>query len=77
MNASVLLNQAIPALNDIKQIDLLKVRAAIGQTGNDAGVYMTSSYYVPWTGYAYTYLPIGGVSAVTEYHRLPNTDLKP
>ena len=77
VNASVLLNQAIPALNNIKQIDLLKVRAAIGQTGNDAGVYMTSSYYVPWTGYAYTYLPIGGVSALTEYNRLPNTDLKP
>ena len=77
VNASVLLNQAIPALKEIKQIDLLKVRAAIGQTGNDAGVYMTSSYYIPWNSYYYTYLPINGVSGLTEYNRLPNTDLKP
>ena len=77
VNASVLLNQAIPALKEIKDINLLKVRAAIGQTGNDANVYMTSSYYVPWTDYGYTYLPIGGVSALTEFNRLPNTDLKP
>jgi len=76
VNASVLLNEAIPAIKNLKEINLLKVRAAIGQTGNDAGVYMTSSHYQPWKSY-YTYLPIGGVSGLTEYNRLPNTDLKP
>ena len=75
-NVSVLLNQAIPALKNVKQIDLLKVRAAIGQTGNDANVYMTNSYYVP-AQYYYTYLPISGVSGLTEYNRLPNKSLKP
>ena len=76
INASVLLNEAIPAIKDIKEINLLKVRAAVGQTGNDADVYMTTSYFTPWKSY-YTYLPIGGVSGLTEYNRLPNTDLKP
>ena len=76
-NASVLLNEAIPALKNIKAIDMLKVRAAVGQTGNDAGVYMTTSYYRPWNTSYYTYLPIGGVSGLTEFNRLPNTDLKP
>ena len=75
-NVSVLLNDALPALKDVEAIDLLKVRAAIGQTGNDAGLYMTTSYYVPWE-YGYTYLPINGMSGLTEYNRLPNTDLKP
>lgn len=75
-NVSVLLNQAIPALKNVKQIDLLKVRAAIGQTGNDADVYMTNSYYRPFQ-YYYTYLPISGVSGLTEYNRLPNKSLKP
>lgn len=75
-NLAVLLNEAIPALKRVTAIDLLKVRAALGQTGNDAGVYMTNSYYTPWKSY-YTYLPIGGASGLTEYNRLPNTDLKP
>ncbi len=75
-NVSVLLKQAIPALKNIKQIHLLKVRAAIGQTGNDADVYMTNSYYRPFQSY-YTYLPISGVLGLTEYNRLPNTNLKP
>jgi TonB-linked SusC/RagA family outer membrane protein len=75
-NVSLLLNEAIPALKKIENIDLLKIRAAIGQTGNDAGTYMTNSYYTPWSSY-YTYLPINGVSGLTEYNRLPNTNLKP
>ncbi len=75
-NVSVLLNQAIPALKKVKEIDLLKVRAAVGQTGNDANVYMTNSYYVP-AQFSYTYLPIAGASGLTEYNRLPNTSLKP
>lgn len=75
-NVSVLLNQALPSLKQIKQIDLLKVRAAVGQTGNDAGTYMTNSYYTP-ASYYYTYLPLNGVSGLTEYNRLPSTNLKP
>lgn len=75
-NLSVLLNQAIPALKAVKEIDLLKVRAAVGQTGNDADVYMTNSYYLPYQSY-YTYLPISGALGLTQSNRLPSTDLKP
>ena len=75
VSASVLLNKAIKAL-DKPGIDLLKVRASIGQTGNDAGVYMTSSYFTPWK-IGYTYLPINGASGLTEYNRKPSKDLKP
>ena len=75
-NVSVLLNQALPCLKEVKAIDLLKIRAAIGQTGNDANVYMTNSYYIP-AQYYDTYLPISGISGLTEYNRLPNTNLKP
>lgn len=77
VSASVLLNRAIKPLQEASWLDLLKVRASIGQTGNDAGVYMTSAYFIPYSGYYYTYLPINGASGLTEYNRKPSSDLKP
>ncbi|GHV51063.1 SusC/RagA family TonB-linked outer membrane protein [Bacteroidia bacterium] len=77
-NISILLTELFPTLKE-KEVDFLKVRAAIGQTGNDALVYRTSSYFVPLTSstFYYTRLPIGGVSGLSEYNRLPSQILKP
>lgn len=74
-NVSVLLNNMIPALKDAK-FDLLKVRVAAGQTGNDAAVYMTYGTFRP-TQVGYTYLPIAGAAGLTEYNTKPSTTLKP
>lgn len=79
-NVSLILTELLPSLKDSK-IDFLKVRTAIGQTGNDAGVYRTSSWFQPVAGsnstYYYTWLPINGVLGLTEYNRLPSQNLKP
>ena len=74
-NVSLLLNNMIPSLKDAK-FDLLKVRLAVGQTGNDAGVYMTYGTFRP-TQVGYTYLPIAGAAGLTEYNTKPSTTLKP
>lgn len=79
-NVSLILTELLPSLKDSK-IDFLKVRTAIGQTGNDAGVYRTSSWFQPVAGsnstYYYTWLPINGVLGLTENNRLPSQNLKP
>jgi TonB-linked SusC/RagA family outer membrane protein len=77
-NLSLILTELIPTLKDNK-VNFLKVRAAVGQTGNDAGVYRTSTWFTPLTSstFYYTRLPIGGVSGLSENNRLPNTALKP
>lgn len=79
-NLSFVLTELFPALKNSK-IDFLKLRAAIGQTGNDAEVYRTSSWFEPVTGsnstYNYTWLPINGILGLTEYNRLPSQSLKP
>lgn len=79
VNTSLILTEIFPTLKD-NQVDFLKVRAAIGQTGNDAGVYRTSSYFVPTQAPGYSgslYTPLNGAAGLTEFNRLPNTDLKP
>ncbi len=80
VNASLILTELIPTLRDYK-VDFLKVRAAIGQTGNDADVYKTTSWYTIVDPSIYTYnytkLPIGGVSGLTQNNVLPNQNLKP
>lgn len=83
VNASLILSELLP-LKDYK-VDFLKVRAAVGQTGNDATVYRTSSWYrvadfgvSGATGYNYyTSLPFGGVLGMTSNSTLPSTNLKP
>lgn len=79
VNTSLILTELFPALKN-NLIDFLKIRAAIGQTGNDAGVYRTSGYYVPtqigmYSGSLYT--PLNGVAGLTESNTLPNNQLKP
>ncbi|EGK00880.1 MULTISPECIES: SusC/RagA family TonB-linked outer membrane protein [Dysgonomonas] len=77
-NVSLILTELLPTLKNSK-VDFLKIRAALGQTGNDTDVYRTSSWYTPLTSstFYYTRLPIGGVSGLSENNRLPNSDLKP
>lgn len=75
VNTSVIFTELFPSLREYK-INFLKVRAAIGQTGNDADVYKTTSWYNPvYT--AYTKLPIGGVSGLTISNTVPSSSLKP
>ncbi len=79
-NISFLLTELMPELK-ASNVDFLKLRAAIGQTGNDANVYRTKGWYNTLTNsnstYYYTWLPIGGVSGLTLHNRLASTDLKP
>ena len=74
-NVSILLNNLIPALKEAN-FDLLKVRVAAGQTGNDAGVYMTYGTFRP-AQFGYSYLPIAGAAGLTEYNTRPSTTLRP
>lgn len=81
VNASLIVSELFPALKENK-VDFLKVRAAVGQTGNDADVYKTSSWFVPVSpddisSSLYTKLPLGGVSGLSENNTLPNMKLKP
>lgn len=77
-NVSLIVSELFPVLKDNK-VDFLKIRAALGQTGNDADVYRTSTWFTPLTSstFYYTRLPIGGVSGLSENNRLPNLNLKP
>lgn len=79
VNTSLLLTDMF---KDLKSdwLTFLKVRGAWGKTGNDAPVYRTSSYFVPTQiglGFGNVFLPIDGVMGMTEFNRLPNTNLKP
>lgn len=83
VNASLLITELFPTLKDSK-VDFLKVRAAVGQTGNDASVYRTSTWYriadFGSTSSSYNYyttLPFGGVLGMTSSNTIPSTDLKP
>ncbi|MEG1008117.1 MAG: TonB-dependent receptor, partial [Bacteroides sp.] len=83
VNASVILSELFPKLKENK-VDFLKVRAAIGQTGNDADVYKTSDWYrlASFAGTAagynyYTALPFGGVLGMTSNNTVGSKILKP
>lgn len=61
-------------------LNFLKIRAAWGQTGNDAPIYRTASYFEPTQislGFGDLYLPMNGTLGLTEYNRLPSTTLRP
>ncbi|WP_042371195.1 SusC/RagA family TonB-linked outer membrane protein [Bacteroides neonati] len=82
-NASVILSELFPKLKENK-VDFLKIRAAIGQTGNDADVYKTSDWYrmANFAGTAssynyYTSLPFGGVLGMTSNNTVGSKTLKP
>ncbi len=80
VNTSVILTDAVPSLKENKILDYLKLRAAWGQTGNDASQYMTSSIITPTQvglGSGSLYTPIAGVLGLTEGNRAANQALRP
>ena len=79
VNGSVILTDAIPSLKN-NAISFLKLRVGVGQTGNDAPVYYTNSKFLPTQiglGFGNLYLPLNGVSGLTESNTIYNKDLKP
>ncbi|NDP21790.1 MAG: SusC/RagA family TonB-linked outer membrane protein [Paludibacter sp.] len=79
VNATAILTDAIPAMkSDV--LNMLKLRAAWGMTGNDANTYLTSSVYLPTQvnlGMGSVYTPIVGVLGLTESNRAANNALRP
>ncbi|MCQ2148034.1 MAG: SusC/RagA family TonB-linked outer membrane protein, partial [Bacteroidales bacterium] len=78
-NASVILTDLFPSIkNDV--ISFLKLRGGYGKTGNDAGVYLTSSYYyLADAGAAFGSLtfPLNSYVGLAQSSRQPATTLKP
>lgn len=79
INGSVVLTDAIKSIkNDV--LSYLKIRGGVGQTGNDAPVYYTYNKFVPTQiglGFGSLYMPINGVSGLTESNTLGSLNLKP
>ncbi|UKJ07695.1 SusC/RagA family TonB-linked outer membrane protein [Solitalea lacus] len=79
INSSVIVTEMFKELQS-EQLNFLKVRAAWGQTGNDADVYRTNNRYDPTQiaiGFGNLYLPLGGVAGLTEFNTLGNQNLRP
>jgi TonB-linked SusC/RagA family outer membrane protein len=78
-NASVILTDAVKSLKS-ETLNFLKLRAGLGQTGNDASYYLTNNKFVPTQivlGFGNLYMPLSGVSGLTESNTLGNQNLKP
>ena len=78
-NASVILTDAVKSLKS-ETLNFLKLRAGLGQTGNDASYYLTNNKFVPsqiLLGFGSLYMPLSGVSGLTESNTLGNQNLKP
>ncbi|MGV3509055.1 MAG: SusC/RagA family TonB-linked outer membrane protein [Sphingobacteriaceae bacterium] len=79
VNSSLVLTDMFSNLKNDK-ISLLKLRAAWGQTGNDAPVYRVNGGFTPSQinlGFGSLYLPLNGVAGLSESNRLGNSNLKP
>lgn len=80
INTSLILTELFPELREYK-VDFLKVRAAVGQTGNDTDPYKTANWFLPvnkkLSSGMYTKLPLGGVSGLSLNNILPNQNLRP
>ncbi|TAL80944.1 MAG: TonB-dependent receptor, partial [Bacteroidetes bacterium] len=80
VNGAVILTEAIPALKNGKILDYAKIRAAWGQTGNDAPVYRTYGKSIPTNinlGFGGIVFPIAGVSGITLSNTNGNINLRP
>jgi outer membrane receptor protein involved in Fe transport len=80
VNGALVLTEAIPSLKNGKFVDFVKIRAAWGQTGNDAPVYRTYGKSIPTNivlGAGNIVFPIGGVSGITLSNINGNINLKP
>ena len=80
INGAVLLTDAIPTLKEGNILNYAKLRAAWGQTGNDAPVYRTYGNYLPSNiglGFGNLNMPIGGELGMTLSNLEGNINLKP
>jgi TonB-linked SusC/RagA family outer membrane protein len=80
VNGAVLLTDAIPSLKDGNILNYAKLRAAWGQTGNDAPVYRTYGNYIPTNiglGFGNLNMPIGGELGISLSNLEGNINLKP
>ena len=78
INASLILSELIHM--NPEYISFLKLRAAWGQTGNDAPIYRTSAYFVPalyGIGFGDLNLPLNNQLGLTLTTRMPSKTLKP
>jgi len=79
LNASVILTDAIKSLRNTP-ISFLKIRAGLGQTGNDADVYLTDNKYLPTQAtlaFGNVYMPLGGVAGLTVPNTIYNSKIEP
>jgi len=79
INTSLILTDAFEELKS-DNFNYLKLRAAWGKTGADAGAYLTENYYQSsqvGLGFGNTILPLGGVAGLQHAKTLGNEDLKP
>lgn len=79
VNTALILTDMLPTLkNNI--LSFWKVRAAVGQTGNDAPIYRLKTPFYRTKivlGFGDLYMPLGGVPGLTYGNILGNNDLKP
>ncbi len=78
-NVSLLVTELFKELKT-DQVNLLKVRAAYGKTGNDAGVYLTENAYQNTNALLPSgsiLLPLNGVAGLQHHKTLGNQDLRP
>lgn len=77
-NASVILTDLFDIKSDV--LSFLKIRGGYGQTGNDAPVYYTSSYYYlasASAAFGSLTFPLNSFVGLNKSSRIPSTDLKP
>lgn len=80
INAAVILTEALPSLKEGKILSFAKLRAGVGQTGNDALIYKTFNKNVPTKiilGSGDLNMPIKGVAGMTISNLHGNQVLKP
>jgi TonB-linked SusC/RagA family outer membrane protein len=72
-NASLVLSDAIPAIQDSKIFSYAKLRAAVSKSGNvNLGAYALQATYSQGTGF-----PFGNIPGFTANQTIPSPDLKP
>ncbi|GGG91661.1 SusC/RagA family TonB-linked outer membrane protein [Parapedobacter pyrenivorans] len=78
-NLSLVLTDLAPSLKD-NGISFAKLRASLGQTGNDAGVYLLSSLLTGGDvllGFGNITFPLGGVGSFEVANQIGNSALEP
>jgi TonB-linked SusC/RagA family outer membrane protein len=72
-NASLILSEAVPAIQNSKVISYAKLRGAVSKSGNvNLGAYALQATYSQATGF-----PFGNIPGFTANQTIPSSDLKP